>query len=47
MFEWLKQHLPLEVLPGLKLVVWIEVRGAEGALFTVETLRIVCNWFGG
>lgn len=38
--------VPFQILPGLRVVKWIEVHGAEGALFTVDTLRLVCTWFG-
>jgi hypothetical protein len=47
--RWLAERiLPLELLPGLALVRYVEVREAwDGRLFTAETVRLVCSWFGG
>lgn len=36
----------VEVLPGLKLLAWQTViEASSGMLFTVERLRVVCEWF--
>jgi hypothetical protein len=45
--EWLKPQLPIELLPGLKLIVWVEVRRGPFGLFTTDVLRVLCDWFSG
>jgi hypothetical protein len=47
MGDWFLDYLPIHLLPDLSIVKWVEVREGTLERFTVDTVRVVCNWFGG